>query len=175
MTDTQLQDCLNRVWQGIPGVERTTGGRLFLSWFTGGPKEPAPENTVLLCHSAIRNPGSRFFIRRLASGNLLLVNHFGYAETGQPFTGRSHLTAQLSTDDGHTWNDGLLLDERDGVSYPDGVQDKDGLIWITYDRDRGGAGEILLARFQEQDVLAGRNVSGTVVLKQVVNQLKDAQ
>jgi hypothetical protein len=90
--------------------------------------------------TSIATPHSRFFLRRLSSGNLLLVNHY-------KFTGRSHLTAQLSTDDGATWNDGLLLDERSGVSYPDGVQDKDGLIWITYDRDRGGAGEILLAKF----------------------------
>ena len=41
--------------------------------------------------------------RRLASGNLLLVNHY-------KFTGRSHLTAHISIDDGKTWNDGLLLD-----------------------------------------------------------------
>jgi hypothetical protein len=114
--------------------------------------------------TTIATPHSRFFIRRLASGHLLLVNHY-------KFTGRSHLTAQLSTDDGATWNDGLLLDERSGVSYPDGVQDKDGLIWITYDRDRGGAGEILLANFKEKDVAAGKNVSGAVSLKQVVNKL----
>ena len=50
-------------------------------------------------------------------------------------------------------------------------QDKDGLIWITYDRDRNGAGEILLARFREEDVAAGKNVSGAVSLKQVVNKL----
>ena len=114
--------------------------------------------------STIKSPGSRFFIRRLTSGNLLLVNHY-------KFTGRSHLTAQLSTDDGATWNEGLLLDERSSISYPDGVQDKDGIIWITYDRDRGGAGEILLAKFKEEDVAAGRNVSGAVSLKQVVNKI----
>ncbi len=114
--------------------------------------------------TTIATPHSRFFIRRLASGNLLLVNHY-------KFTGRSHLTAQLSTDDGATWSDGLLLDERSGVSYPDGVQDNAGLIWITYDRDRGGAGEILLAKFKEDDVAAGKNVSGAVSLKQVVNKL----
>ena len=64
-----------------------------------------------------------------------------------------------------------MLDERGGVSYPDGVQEKGGLIWITYDRDRGGAGEILLAKFKEEDVAAGKNVSGAVSLKQVVNKL----
>ena len=112
----------------------------------------------------ISNPGSRFFIRRLTSGNLLLINHY-------KFKGRSHLYAQLSTNDGQKWNEGLLLDERSGVSYPDGVQDKDGLIWITYDRDRQGDGEILLAKFKEEDVLAGKNVSGAVTLKQTINKL----
>ena len=115
----------------------------------------------------ISNPGSRFFIRRLASGNLLLINHY-------KFKGRSHLYAQLSTNDGQKWNEGLLLDERSGVSYPDGVQDKDGLIWITYDRDRQGDGEILLAKFKEEDVLAGKNASGAVSLKQTISKLDKA-
>jgi predicted neuraminidase len=114
--------------------------------------------------STIKSPGSRFFIRRLASGNLLLVNHHN-------FKGRSHLTAQLSIDEGASWNEGLLLDERSGVSYPDGVQDRDGLIRITYDRDRNGEGEILMASFREQDVTAGKDVSGKVSLKQVLNKL----
>ncbi len=115
--------------------------------------------------STIANPGSRFFIRRLASGNLLLVNHY-------KFKHRSHITARLSTNDGVTWNEGLLLDERSNVSYPDGMQDKDGLIWIVYDRDRRGDGEILMAKFREEDVNAGKNVSGAVRLKQVIINLK---
>ena len=98
--------------------------------------------------TTIATPHSRFFIRRLASGRLLLVNH-------HKFTGRSHLTARLSTDEGKTWSDGLLLDERHGVSYPDGVQDKDGLLWITYDRDRGGAGEILLTSMDRDGTKQG--------------------
>ena len=40
-----------RTWQGIPGLERTPNGRVFVSWFTGGPKEPAPNNTVVLSSS----------------------------------------------------------------------------------------------------------------------------
>ena len=120
--------------------------------------------------SIIANPGSRFFIRRLASGNLLLVNHYKYDQKVR--AGRSRLTARLSTDEGKTWNEGLLLDERAGVSYPDGVQDESGLIWIVYDRDRYGAGEILLARFTEEDVKAGKDVSGRVSLKQVIDRLE---
>lgn len=38
-------------WQGIPDLERTANGRVFVSWFTGGSKEPEPENTVVLSHS----------------------------------------------------------------------------------------------------------------------------
>jgi len=40
-----------QTWQGIPGLERTAKGRVFSSWFTGGSKEPSPENIVLFCYS----------------------------------------------------------------------------------------------------------------------------
>ncbi len=69
-----------------------------------------------LTPSAIQHPTSRFFIRRLVSGNLLLIKH-GPIDSR---TSRSHLTAYVSKDDGKTWTGGLLLDERLGVSYPDG-------------------------------------------------------
>lgn len=98
--------------------------------------------------SVIPHPAARFFIRRLRSGNLVLVKH-GPMEAR---TGRSHLTAYLSRDDGRSWFGGLLLDERDGVSYPDGVQAPDGTIHIIYDYDRKGAKEILMAVFTEEDV-----------------------
>lgn len=65
-----------------------------------------------------------------------------------------------------------MPDERSGVSYPDGIQGDDGLIWIVYDRDRQGAGEILLATFREEDVVAGKSISGHVRLRHVVDKLK---
>ena len=49
MADEKPADLL-RTWQGIPGVERTAKGRLFVSWFSGGPKEPTYENTVYLTY-----------------------------------------------------------------------------------------------------------------------------
>ncbi len=70
-------------------------------------------------------PDSRFFIRRLKSGNLLLVSHY-------EFTGRNNLTAFLSEDDGKSWNYRMLLDERDAVSYPDGVEDENGYIYMSF-------------------------------------------
>lgn len=122
-----------------------------------------------LAPSEIRHPASRFHLRLLASGNLLLVKHGPIAVR----TGRSQLMAFVSTDDGFSWSPGLLLDERDGVSYPDGVQDKDGLIWMVYDHDRKGTGEILLAHFREEDAAAGKDVSGAVSLKQVISRLSE--
>lgn len=119
--------------------------------------------------SAIPGPNSRFFIRRLRSGRLLLVNHYR-------FTKRSHLTARLSEDDGRSWGDGLLMDERAGVSYPDAVEAPDGRIFAIYDHNRGDRyaigddKEILLATFREEDVLAGRPITGDCRLRQLVNR-----
>ena len=66
------------------------------------------------------------------------------------------LTAWLSEDEGLTWNGGLMLDERKGLSYPDGFQAPDRTLYISYDRNRRTDGEILMARFREEEVLAGR-------------------
>lgn len=129
-------------------------------------------------NSKLGGPNSRFFIRRLASGNLLLVNHAdippaqaveGFVN-GQTWRPRSHLTAFLSQDDGQTWEGGLLLDELTAVSYPDGTQDKDGIIHIIYDWERYKEGEILLASFREADILAAKPVSPECRLKQLVNR-----
>jgi predicted neuraminidase len=120
--------------------------------------------------SAVPHIRSRFFIRRLTSGNLLLVRH---DPANGDFAGdesrgtRSHLKAYISEDDGATWSGGLLLDPRKGVSYPDGDQAEGGTICITYDFDRAGAGEILLSAFSEEDVLGaapgqGIHTRGTI-------------
>ncbi|MFW5693204.1 MAG: sialidase family protein, partial [Thermoguttaceae bacterium] len=114
----------------------------------------------------VEHTASRFFIRRLHSGKLLLVKHGPIKER----TGRSHLTAYLSEDDGKTWQGGLLLDERSGVSYPDGAQADDGAIYIIYDYDRAGEKFIHMAVFTEEDVLAEKCVSDPARLRVVVNQ-----
>jgi len=119
-----------------------------------------------LVPSALPHTPARFFVQRLASGNLLLVKH-GPLDTR---TGRSHLTAFISKDDGATWSGGLLLDERAGVSYPDGQQTPDGTIRIIYDSNRVKDREILLAVFREEDAAAGKDVSGAVRLRQVVSK-----
>lgn len=120
----------------------------------------------VLSPSPIRQPSARFFIQRLHSDNLLLVKHGPINRR----IGRSHLTAYLSEDDGRTWSSGLLLDERSGVSYPDGQQGKDGTIHIIYDHSRTDAREILMATFTEDDVVAGKPESASVSLRIIVSK-----
>jgi len=90
---------------------------------------------------------SRCYLGRLQSGNLLLVMNASKS--------RTHMTAFISEDGGHTWPHQLLLDERKSVSYPDVDQSSDGIIHVTYDRDRSGAQEINYCRFKEEDVIKG--------------------
>jgi len=117
--------------------------------------------------SGIRHVASRAFVRRLKSGKLLLVKH---GRPDEVTKGRCRLMAFVSCDDGATWEGGLMLDERESVSYPDGDQSPDGLVRIVYDHDRTVAQEILMATFTEEDVLAGRQVSDRFALRQVILQ-----
>ncbi len=147
---------LVRTRYGIGESESCDGGR---TWAPGRP-------------SGIAGPNSRFFLRRLRSGRLLLVNHTGREA-------RTHLAAFLSDDDGASWlPTHLLLDERLAVSYPDGVQCDDGRIYVIYDHNRGDRWspgkdrQILMAVFTEEDVLAARPVSPGVRLRVVVSQVR---
>jgi len=103
---------------------------------------------------------------RLQSGNLLLVGHG--RDMRNATSVRKELIAFLSANDGKTWSGGLLLDERNNVSYPDIAQAPNGEIYVHYDRDRNGAAEILFARFREEDVQAGKLVSQDAALKNLV-------
>ena len=124
--------------------------------------------------SGLTGPCSRFFIGRLSSGRLLLINHWEY-------TGRNNLTAFLSDDEGRTWKWKLLLDGRNHVSYPD-VTERDGYLYITYDRERGcfqhsikeayaSAREILYAKITEADIMAGKLVDSESFLQRVISRL----
>lgn len=122
-------------------------------------------------------PCSRFHIRRLPSGRILLINHYR-------FNGRNNLTALLSEDNGKTFAYRLLLDERNSVSYPDAAIDSEGMIHITYDRERGAfcsrfddimnsAREILTACICEEDIIKGSLVNEKSYLKRIAYKLTD--
>jgi len=142
---------LARARQGIAESFSADSGR---TW-----SDPTP--------SAIQNVNARFFIRRLASGRLLLVKNGPVAER---VAKRSRMTAFLSDDDGKTWSAGLLLDERGGVSYPDGFEAPDGVIHILYDHNRSTDAEILMAKFREADARAGEFGSAGARQKLLVNK-----
>ena len=114
----------------------------------------------------IRNPNSRFYVGRLASGALLLVKNGPVKEQ----IGREKIMAFVSDDDGATWTGGLVLDERKSVSYPDAVQGADGFIHVVHDRERRNAREILHHVFTEADVRAGKLVTPGSRLKDIVNK-----
>ncbi len=106
--------------------------------------------------TAIPNPCSRFHLRRLPGGDWLLIN------SPDPKR-RTGIEARLSRDEGASWSGGLMLDERDQVSYPDAALAADGTIYAVHDRERNavyggqprvreGAGEILLSVFRKEDI-----------------------
>ena len=119
-----------------------------------------------LIPSKIEHPSARFFIRRLNSGNLLLVKHGPIDKQ----TDRSQLMAFVSENDGHSWSGGLLLDTRSGVSYPDGQQVEDGIIYIIYDYHRKSDQNILMASFTEDDVILANPDSESVTLRRFVSK-----
>ena len=116
--------------------------------------------------ASVQSVSARFHLRRLASGRLLLIKHG--AEVDKAAENRSFLTAFLSEDDGASWTDGLVLDERFEISYPDSDQSTDGTLYITYDRNRAVDGEILMARLREEDILSGKLVSKDSFLQRVI-------
>ncbi len=141
---------LLRTGRGIGQAVSKDGGQ------TWGETDPAAFSPL---------PSARFFLRRLASGKLLFVRH-------NPPDGktRSHLTAFLSGDDGATWEGGLMVDERSGVSYPDGVETKDGRIYLIYDYSRYKERDILMAVFTEEDIMAGSFTSDAARERVLINK-----
>lgn len=110
-------------------------------------------------NSKVPQCSSRVFVTKLRSGNLVMVKN----GPRNVLTDRQRLTAILSRDGGETWEGGLLLDGRRGVSYPDGCEMPDGSVMVIYDRNRSEDLEILTSRFTEADILAGGEGSHAVL------------
>ena len=124
--------------------------------------------------SKLGGPCSRFAIRRLKSGRLVLINH--QMPMQLPGEGiprgvcREKLTAWLSDDDGKSWYGRLLIDGRSEVAYPDLVEGGDGFLYVIYDHSRINChGQILMARFSEADIAAGELVTPGACLKLLVS------
>jgi len=131
----ELRDA--RLWMLI----RTGSGVLWQSFSEDGGERWSDGDSA-----GIVNPGSRFYIGRLRSGRLLLINTPDAKR-------RRRLCAYLSDRrDETTFVGELELDERERVSYPDAVQSPDGTIYAVHDCDRSGTGEVLLSAFHEGEI-----------------------
>ncbi|MDR3262459.1 MAG: glycoside hydrolase [Tannerella sp.] len=146
-------------------IARTVGNTVACYSYDQGktwtPQEPFPLEA---------GTSTRSYIGKLASGNLLLI-----VNDNPNTTQRKKMTAMLSEDDGKTWPYKLVLDERTMVSYPDATESNNGFIYATYDLGRYAHGlqEILMAKFTEADIKAGRLINPGSRLKQVVSNLKE--
>lgn len=174
-TDGSLR-CLIRTQKGVG----TTEGNSLMESFSRDAGRTWTEPQFV---PNIKQPAARLFFSKLRNGHVVLVKH-GRATDRMPadndrirkaknkwerdFHRRAELSAFISRDEGKTWEGGLLLDERLSPSYPDGFQDADGSICISYDYERSYEGQICLARITEADILAGRLVSEGSFLKRVV-------
>jgi len=144
---------LARTKYGIAQSESHDGGK---TWSVGEP------------FTKEFNVNTRFYLRRLNSGRILLIvnNHERQ---------RRNMTAMLSDDEGKTWPHKLLLDERT-TSYPDATAEtKEGFFYVIYDQDRyrKDSQQILFAKLTEHDIVAGKLVNPGSLLQQKINRLAD--
>jgi len=90
------------------------------------------------------HPSSRVWFSTLRDGTVVLVGN------ATPMT-RDGIAIRTSTDNGLTWSFPVIIDERHWLSYPDAFEADDGVLHIVYDRDRNGAGEIILTTVSISD------------------------
>ncbi len=118
-------------------------------------------------YTTLLNAGSRFFLRRLKSGRVLLIHN-------EAHDFRRNLVAKLSEDDGETWPYSLQLDDAEtperSISYPDAVESEDGRLFIIYDRGRNTFREILMAQISEEDIINGTLCRQDSYLRRIISK-----
>ncbi len=90
-------------------------------------------------------PSSRSRLYRLSSGNIAFVYHYNTY-------GREKLCIRLSTDGGKTFNHALILDVRNGVSYPN-ITELNGKIYVAWDYNRYNQKQVLMTTLTESELL----------------------
>ena len=115
--------------------------------------------------SGIVAAGTRFFVKRLPSGRILLI-------CNEDRKIRKNMTVCLSEDDGASWKYKKCIDTREDISYPD-ADYFEGKIYLTYDRGRSTHKEILFASFTEQDIIENNDITVKTVSKPPVLPKKE--
>lgn len=105
----------------------------------------------------IPNPNSRFYVAKLPSGRVLLINNDHNLQ-------REVMTAYLSEDDGVTWKYKNCINFGDHTTYPDADAYND-TVYLVYDHDRTGAKEIIFCKFTEEDIINGNPIKEQIISK----------
>lgn len=138
------------------------------------------ESWTEIKQTSIPNPSTRFFVGRLKSGELLLVNT-PISEIGN----RTGLVASISEDEGKSWKYNFCIDNRRSTTYPDVALDDDGYIYLIYDCQRdnrqeqdeinslksNAEKEICFAKITAEDIKAGRLVSEMSSLRNIISKV----
>lgn len=123
--------------------------------------ESVSEDSGLTFSDAIKtdvlNPNSRFYVEKLPSGRVLLINNDHSSQ-------REVMTAYLSEDDGFTWKYKNCINFSDHTTYPD-AQVYNGTIYLIYDHERTGAKEIILCKFTEEDIINNNPIKEQIISK----------
>ena len=104
----------------LQALARTQQGVITEAWSDDGGRSWGPMSAT-----ALPNPNAAIDAVRLTDGRFLLV----YNPTAQ---GRHRLAVAVS-EDGHTWHHALMLEDGSGeYSYPAVIEDRNGLVHVTY-------------------------------------------
>ena len=112
----------------------------------------------------ISAPSSRFFLKRMPSGRVLLIYNSSMERK------RENMTAMLSDDDGYSFKWSMLIDPELGVSYPDAAISPDGVIYMVHDFRRTADKTIFFSRFTEEDIMAGKCVKSDSFVKHIISR-----
>ena len=63
----------------------------------------------------------------------------------------------------------MVIDPGDS-SYPDAVEDESGNIYLVHDRGRFSFREIVISRFTEKDIMAGKLVEHSSFCNQIISK-----
>ena len=112
----------------------------------------------------ISAPSSRFFLKRMPSGRVLLIYNSSMERK------RENMTAMLSDDDGYFFKWSMLIDPELSVSYPDAAISPDGVIYMVHDFRRTADKTIFFSRFTEEDIMAGKCVKSDSFVKHIISR-----
>ena len=105
----------------------------------------------------ILNPNTRFYVSKLPSGRVLLINNDHSSK-------REVMTAYLSEDDGITWKYKNCINFGDHTTYPD-AEYYNGTIYVIYDHNRTVDKEIILCKFTEDDIINNNPIKEQIISK----------